>query len=334
MVFFALDNEARFIYVNKAAVTFLNKRKEQLLGFKCNEVMEELLTEEIYDYYEIVKITREPVKFELYSELLQATFGVRIYPMNDLISVYFLDITEQKKMEEWMKKTEKLSLVGQLAAGVAHEIRNPMTSIKGFIQLTKSTKECKETYIDIILAELERTEAIIYEFLALAKPNEPGILEKTSMIDLLEKVVTFFEAQAFIRGVTIETKYIRDSVIQCNTNQIKQVFINIIQNAIEACDCNGKIVISLKEKESQHVVIEVEDNGCGIPVERLQRLGEPFYSTKEKGTGLGLLVTYKIIEAHKGKLNFKSEQGRGTTVEIELPKRIVSVIKDEKVAQH
>ncbi|MCT8137269.1 GHKL domain-containing protein [Anaerobacillus sp. CMMVII] len=229
-------------------------------------------------------------------------------------------------MEVWLRKTEKLSLVGQLAAGVAHEIRNPLTSIKGFMQLVKSTKECKDFYIDIILSELERTESIIYEFLSLAKPNEIKHMEKTNITEILVKVIQLLEAQAHLQGVTINTSFQEDYVIQCNKNEMKQVFLNLIQNAIEACHSNGCIQIQLKEKDLNHIIIQIQDDGCGIPRERLHKLGEPFYSTKEKGTGLGLLVTYKIIEGHKGKVNFTSEVGKGTTVEIVLPKRIYTLV--------
>lgn len=325
--FVALDQEARFIYVNKAAVTLLNMSRDKLLGYKCEDVIPEFLTTELIDHYETVKTENRAVKFEMYNEFLNATFSVRLYPMNDIVSVYFLDVTEQKKMEEWLRKTEKLSLVGQLAAGVAHEIRNPMTSIKGFMQLVKSTKEFKEFYIDIILTELERTEEIIYEFLSLAKPNQDFVVEKIDLKDILEKVIQLVNTQALLNGVIIHTNFEGDHLfIQCNKNQIKQVFINIIQNAIEASRINGNIYISLKEIDSNFIGIEITDEGCGISNDRLKKLGEPFYSTKEKGTGLGLLVTYKIIEGHKGKLNFVSEQGKGTKVDIVLPKRVYTLV--------
>lgn len=324
--FVAIDNEARFIYVNKAAVKILNNSRDKLLGYKCVEVLPEFITTELLQQYEVVKAKKVPVKFEMHSEVLNATYAIRMYPMKDIISIYFLDITEQKNMETWLRKTEKLSLVGQLAAGVAHEIRNPMTSIKGFMQLVKATKEFKEFYIDIILTELERTETIIYEFLSLAKPNETGLMEKTSIKGILEKVIQLLDSQALMQGITIHTSFPKDFVIQCNGNQMKQVFINIIQNAIEASHINGNISISLLDKDNHNIVIRIQDEGCGIPADRLHKLGEPFYSTKEKGTGLGLLVTYKIIEGHKGKLNFASEEGKGTTVDVLLPKRIYTLV--------
>jgi two-component system, sporulation sensor kinase A len=325
--FVAIDSEARFIFVNRAAVKILKTSRDKLLGYVCEEVLPEFITPELLRYFEIVKQENRAVKFEMYSENLEATFAIRMYPIEDIISIYFLDITEQKKMEEWLKKTEKLSLVGQLAAGVAHEIRNPMTSIRGFMQLVKSTKEFKDFYIDIILSELERTEAIIYEFLSLAKPNETTGMEKTSINGILDNVIHLLEAQALIHGVKIINNTEEENhVIECNGNQMKQVFLNIIQNAIEASSKNNSIHVFLKAIDDNSILIRIVDEGCGISSDRLPKLGEPFYSTKEKGTGVGLLVTYKIIEGHQGKLNFTSEEGKGTTVDIVLPKQITKLV--------
>ena len=222
-------------------------------------------------------------------------------------------------MEDWMRKTEKLSLVGQLAAGVAHEVRNPMTSIKGFIQLAKISKEWNESYIDIMLNELSRMETIIYEFLTLAKPSEHLNFVKKNFHTILQQVISLLETQALIRDVTIHAELEEQIFVECDENQMKQVFINIIQNAIEASNKKGTIFISLIRIGTEKIIVQIVDEGQGIPKDRLDKLGEPFYSTKEKGTGLGLLVSYKIIEAHRGSINFTSEVAKGTLVEITLP---------------
>lgn len=449
--FVVLDKEDRFIYVNKAISAFLDRNLAQLLGYNWLEVFPQLQNTTFMKNYYHVKKERKDLKFECYLEFLDAWFIVRMYPTKDIVTIYFLnitkekhleeafseseeryrslveaspdtilvqiddkleyindagvlllgannkeelvgrsvwdfllkeehemicdqmnkllsgelkstvlriknlrldgtvldvsasvtcityngqkaiqaivrDITELKVMQEWLRKTEKLSLVGQLAAGVAHEIRNPMTSIKGFIQLVKSTKEWKDYYTDIILSELERTEAIIYEFLSLAKPSDAKALVKTDCISILNKVIQLLDAQALMYDVKIDFSFDCHHFIECDDNQMKQVFINIIQNAIEASQPNGTIYVTVKEKDDHNIIISVKDEGCGIPKDRLKKLGEPFYSTKEKGTGLGLLVTYKIIEGHCGKLKFSSEEGAGTTVEILLPKYVALLV--------
>ena len=250
---------------------------------------------------------------------ISAAISQIIFNGKPAIQAVIRDITEQKKMEDWMRKTEKLSLVGQLAAGVAHEVRNPMTSIKGFIQLAKISKEWNESYIDIMLNELSRMETIIYEFLTLAKPSEHLNFVKKNFHTILQQVISLLETQALIRDVTIHAELEEQIFVECDENQMKQVFINIIQNAIEASNKKGTIFISLIRIGTEKIIVQIVDEGQGIPKDRLDKLGEPFYSTKEKGTGLGLLVSYKIIEAHRGSINFTSEVAKGTLVEITLP---------------
>lgn len=233
------------------------------------------------------------------------------------------DITEKKRVEQLLLRSEKLAVVGQLAAAVAHEVRNPLTSIKGFIQLNKSNKKYNETYNNIIFDELKRVETIIYEFLSMAKPHHEK-LESVKIDQLLLQVVTLLETQATMKNITILTDIHTAPFIQCDPNSIKQVFINIIQNSIEAIDQNGLIHIKLIHM-TDRIDIEVKDNGSGISKDRLKKLGEPFYSTKEKGTGLGLMTCLRIIENHKGSITFDSEEGMGTTVNIRLPIKLQSI---------
>lgn len=227
------------------------------------------------------------------------------------------DITEQRKTEEYLRKSEKLSAVSQLAAGVAHEVRNPLTVLKGFIQLLQ-TAPSNEAYYELMLHEIERIETIISEFLSLAKP-EVIHLEKKNVNDIIQKVVSLLNTKAIMQHITIIFEQNHQNLeIYCNENQLKQVFINILQNSIEAMPSGGKIYVSIEYLDDE-VKINFVDQGCGISQERLERLGEPFYSTKEKGTGLGLMISNKIIENHKGEIIFSSSEGVGTTVEIHLP---------------
>ncbi|MGO4887989.1 PAS domain S-box protein [Anaerobacillus sp. MEB173] len=231
------------------------------------------------------------------------------------------DVTERKKIEYLLRKSEKLSLVGQLAAGVAHEIRNPLTSVKGFIQLSQVTKEFNEDHSKIMIEELNRVESIIYEFLTLAKPNHDTIFTNKDLRKLLKQVITLLNTQASIRNIEIITELHDVPPIECEENSIKQVFINILQNAIESLHERGCVKIKLEQQQNNMQLIQIIDNGCGIPPDRLKRLGEPFYSSKEKGTGLGLMVSFKIIENHQGTIQISSEYGKGTTVNILLPQK-------------
>jgi PAS domain S-box-containing protein len=235
----------------------------------------------------------------------------------DSIILVARDISARKKAEEMLRKSEKLAVSGQLAAAVAHEIRNPMTSLKGFIQLAKEGHS-SGTYYEIMLSELERIENIINDFLLLAKPNVKNF-QIQNLNKILRHVVTLLSSQAIINSVQIITECEDDiSQVYGEENLLKQVFVNLIKNAIEATPNGGKVNVRLK-KINTSIIIEIIDKGSGIPDTVMQKLGEPFYSTKEKGTGLGLMISYQIIEEHKGMIKIKSEKGEGTIVQILLP---------------
>ncbi|MED3126564.1 PAS domain-containing sensor histidine kinase [Bacillus wiedmannii] len=248
-------------------------------------------------------------------------FEARCLPLlHDKIMIIVRDITERKKTEELLNKSDTLAAIGQLAAGVAHEVRNPLTVIKGFIQLFQINKEDQEKYFDLMLSEIDRIEAILQEFLSIAKTDEINT-EQKNIYQIYKNVVSLMNTKAIMTNIQVELYAdTKDISIECSENQLKQVFINILQNSIEAMPDGGKITIHIKEINDEGVIIHVIDEGIGIPEERIKRLGEPFYSTKEKGTGIGLMLSYKIIESHQGKISIMSEVGVGTTVTIYLPK--------------
>ncbi|WP_261178205.1 ATP-binding protein [Anaerobacillus sp. CMMVII] len=230
------------------------------------------------------------------------------------------DITDRKKVEEMILRSEKLALIGELAAGVAHEIRNPLTSLRGYTEFLKdeTTEEEKQQYFDILLDEIQRIDFIVGEFMLLAKPKVLQFSNK-NVISTLNHSVNFLQTEAKYKRVTISKQFeVDEAIIQCDENQLKQVFLNLIKNAIEAMPKGGDLKINVK-KVSGKVIIELEDQGVGIPKEKLQHLGEPFYSTKEQGNGLGLMVCFKIIKDHKGTLEVESEENVGTTFKIILP---------------
>ncbi|MGN7359015.1 chemotaxis protein CheB [Paenibacillus sp. SAF-054] len=227
------------------------------------------------------------------------------------------DLSERKHAEEMLRKTEMLSAVGQLAAGIAHEVRNPLTALKGFTKLI-SSKGGNESYIGIMLNELDRIEQIVSELLVLAKPQAVDFIEK-DLQPILEDVMMLLESQANMNNVEMKAIFESGLKALCVENQLKQVFINVLKNAIEAMPTGGKLSVLAGIRENRDIVIQCIDNGAGISESKLAKLGEPFYSTKDKGTGLGLMVSYKIIQNHQGTIGFESEEGKGTTVTIRIP---------------
>ena len=231
------------------------------------------------------------------------------------------DITEQKQTEEYIRRSEKLSAVGQLAAGVAHEIRNPITVISGFLQLMQQQEQNTNNHVPVMLSELARINKIISEFLLLAKPGVQKF-ENVKIRYLIREVVTLLDTSAIMKSISITSEFsIDDTTVECDPDQIKQVLINLLKNSIEAMDDGGQIHIHVFEKDNM-IHIQIKDTGNGIPQEALERIGEPFFTTKPKGTGLGLMICDRIIEHHHGKMDISSVQGKGTTVTINLNKVI------------
>ncbi len=236
----------------------------------------------------------------------------------------FRDISDQKRAESIMINSEKLSVAGQLAAGIAHEIRNPLTAVKGFIQLLKSSMNTSDTsdtsgYYEIVTSEIERIEGIVSELLILAKPQKV-VYTTVELGSLIEDVVQLLFSQAILNNVQlIFHAPPRQCMIHCEVNQIKQVFINFIKNGIEAMPDGGDLSIRVLVEEEDYYRVQFKDEGVGIPEEFISKLGQPFYTTKEKGTGLGFMVSKKIIEDHNGSLHVTSETNQGTLIEVTLP---------------
>lgn len=233
------------------------------------------------------------------------------------------DITERKRTEEILNRQDKLAAVGQLAAGVAHEIRNPLTSMKGYAEflLEDEKDEQRREFMEIILDEINRVNHIVEDFMVLAKPKAVDLEEK-NIIPIIQNVLSLLEFDARKKKVRMHFNANKDIVqIECDEDRLKQVFLNFIKNGIEAMPNGGDISVGVNVTESQ-VQISIQDTGVGIPEDKLKKIGEPFYTTKKNGNGLGLMVSYKIIESHNGTVYIESELNKGTTFNIVLPAHI------------
>lgn len=228
------------------------------------------------------------------------------------------DMTERNRMEELLRRSEKLTTVGQLAAGVAHEIRNPLTTLRGFLQLQQEKQVLIPLHIELMLSELERINMIVSEFLILAKPQAVHFQQKDVRL-ILSDVISLLDSQAHLFGIEFTARFADEpATVHCEENQLKQVFINVVKNAIEAMPSGGTITLE-QQITGSSVIIIISDQGEGIPQEILPKLGEPFFTNKESGTGLGLMVSQRIIQAHKGTMEITSEEGSGAKVTIKLP---------------
>lgn len=317
------------LYVNQAAQSMLGAReKSELIGrslfdFIDKDDLDVLKKNNLKSDHTQASLQNTVWKFiclDLKSIFFEFSSLSTIFEGKEAVLYIGKDITDKRKQtESLLQKSEKLAVVGQLAAGIAHEIRNPLTSIKGFIQLVHSETNQHKEFLEIVLTELERINAIIGEFLVLAKPNAVKF-KKANIQPLLDDVVALINSQAAMDNVQINVSYKTDlPEIICEENQLKQVFINILKNAIEAMPEGGVIEVTACKSTIGHVDLSFTDEGIGIPEQRIPTLGEPFYTTKEKGTGLGLMTCLKIIENHKGDLKISSQVNEGTTIKISLP---------------
>jgi signal transduction histidine kinase len=235
-------------------------------------------------------------------------------------------IDELQHTQNVLREKEKLALVGQMAAGMAHEVKNPLTSVRGFAQLLMddcaADKELKRDYLEIILEEADRACGVISDFLQLARPAPPSLVQY-DMNCLLEEIMDLVGPQAFIKNCTVRCEAAAGlPFCWIDPPQVKQVLLNMCQNAIEAMPDGGEIVLRATHlSTAREMIIEIEDHGCGIAVEDLGKIGLPFYTTKESGSGLGLSVSYSIIQAHGGRTEVYSQEGHGTIFRIYLPEK-------------
>ena len=317
-------------------ITSVNPAAEKISGYLTEELLAMHFSELVYP----ADLAEADAKFRLLIQgNAQDSYEMRIHHKDgavldlvitpapiiirqQLAGCYVLvkDVTVQKKKDEFLRNSEKLSVVGQLAAGVAHEIRNPLTALKGFIKLMKNADHQIPKYLLIMNDELERIELIVSELLMLSRPQSVQ-LRPVHLQELVGGVSALIAAQAVMKSIAIEFKCsAAKTLVHCDPNQIKQVIINFLKNSIEAMNQEGLIVLELTADPAEdQIVLRIVDQGCGIPEEQLSRLGEPFFTTKEGGTGLGLMVSRRIIEHHGGRLSITSQVNVGTTVEVRFP---------------
>lgn len=228
-----------------------------------------------------------------------------------------------------LQRQEKLASLGSLAAGVAHEIRNPLAAIKFRLFSLKeslATGSADTEDLQIIGAEINRLERMVQDFLRFARPSEPE-LAKTSAAELLREVHGLLHGQFAKQSVQLVIEPLEELWLHADREQVKQVLINLAQNAADSLSRNGMVTLRaragaarLTRNSEPVVVLEVEDNGAGIPPEVEARLFDPFFSTKKGGTGLGLSIAARIVEKHGGHIQYQTQKNRGTTFSVVLPR--------------
>jgi len=240
--------------------------------------------------------------------------------------IQYIQFKQEAKRQKKSFDNEKLHVIGTLAATTAHEIKNPLTGIKGLIQLLseKYKQPEDEMYFSVIQKEITRINNIVNDFLYLGKPTSQQPFDFVDLQEILAEIKPILESDAADRNITIKFKYVqRPLIITCYEDQIKQVILNIVKNSFEACEAHDEVLISITEENAQ-AIITVQDNGQGMSKEVLNKVFDPFFTTKDYGTGLGLFVCQRIIDFFKGSINISSKEKLGTTIKIILPLRQVN----------
>ncbi|WP_430785755.1 ATP-binding protein [Virgibacillus flavescens] len=328
------SNDLLSIWNSKGEIMFISKSVVRILGYTIEDLEDiswhELLSPEdemhIRNFYSNSEKDHDSHKFNINIRNKNGKFiwtdciVSKMYDidLNDFFYITMLkDISDKKEAEEMMIRSEKMSVAGQLAAGIAHEIRNPLTSLKGFMQLLQAGVNRKEEYYKIMIDEIEKMENITSELLFISKPLTNNKKEEIVEV-MVHEIVSLLLPQARLKNVDIKWERQSKHFVNCDRSQIKQVLINIVKNAIEAMGAKGTIAINIWT-ENEKVIIAIIDDGLGIPEEVIHKLGEPFFTTKKSGTGLGLMITNQILEKHNGKLQIERNPDKGSTFKIILP---------------
>ncbi|MBC2725448.1 MAG: PAS domain S-box protein [Desulfosporosinus sp.] len=315
--FFAINSDWEFTYINGPAEKAFGKCREELLGKKLTEVFN--LHEASHLNYQAAMNEKRSITYEIVSEMLGNTWvEIKLYPIENGLTIYFQDISSRKKSEEEMARLDRLNLVGQLAAGIGHEIRNPLTTIRGYLQLigAKSDYAILKPTFDLMISEVDRANSIITEFLSLAQTKKTE-LKLQNLNDILEQLYPLLEADAFFQNKQIRFTLGEITYLELNAKEITQLILNLTRNGLEAMEEKGCLTIESYLQDDK-VVLAIEDEGCGIPLENIKKLGTPFFTTKDTGTGLGLATCYKIVESHNANICVDSSP-TGTTFYISFP---------------
>lgn len=309
--FYALDREWRFTFVNHKLKLVTDK--DELVGKTIWEVFPQVANSLTFEKMQEVMSKNQSVHWEAGGFInLDQNHEYHAYPYKEGLTVFFRDVTEHKRQQQELGRLERLNLIGQLAAGISHEIRNPLTTVKGFLQLFLA-KPCFVNdieYFDLMISEIDRANSIITDFLSLAKSNNKNNLPH-NINDVINKVFPMLQADAFNSNKEVATDLEPLPDIMINEDEIKQLILNLVRNGLEVTTEQGSVMISTYLK-GDRVVLAIRDQGAGIPNEIQEKIGTPFFTTKETGTGLGLAISMGIAERHNAVFKFETGNN-GTT---------------------
>ena len=323
----AVNGQGEIVSFNQTAESVLGYASKDVLGKKADGILPQPCVELLHSLDVKKKIIEReidcPVKGGKMSPLELVATTLEEDDGNFLgYVILFRDITEIQHLKKEIDRSQRLASLGSLAAGVAHEIRNPLSSIKGFATFFKEryrdNPEDRKT-AEIMIQEVERLNRVISQLLEFARPTDVN-RQWISIQGVIQHTLKMIEAQAQAKEISIHTNLSPDiKDVSIDPDEITQVLLNLYLNAIDATEHNGRLIVSLSIFNDNMIRIDITDTGRGIERDDLARIFDPYFTTKPTGAGLGLAIVYKIIEAHEGEIRVSSEPGKGTTVEVFLP---------------
>jgi len=323
----ATDSEGRIRLCNRTAEELIEKTEKQLVGKRPGDVLPPPLavligqSEAEPDRPQRRDLLLERGEGRSRSLVLAALAVIDGEQRHAGTMLLMQDVSEVKQLEEELKRNERLAALGEMAAGVAHELRNPLSSIKGLALLLKSkfTDSSSDREVaDILVREVERLNRSIGELLDYARPDRLE-KEKVSLNEIVDKAISLLKVDADAAGIAIVTEYSpQPDLVHADQDKLSQVFLNLLLNAIQAMNSGGTLRVATVREPAQ-LLCRIEDSGCGIEAALLPKVFDPYVTTKSGGTGLGLAMSVKIIEEHGGRIDISSTPGQGTTVVVALP---------------
>ncbi|MGB6606880.1 MAG: ATP-binding protein [Atribacterota bacterium] len=330
----SVDNKGKIKTFNRKSEEIFGKKKEKVLNKDCQEVLNlNILEESIFKKCLLEKknISQEIILEEkgLKKKILDLNSSFLTDESGEITGLVAVirEVTEIKDLNEEVARHKRLAALGKLSAGIAHEIRNPLSSIRGLAQFVynsfSKTDERKED-LNTIIQEVDRLNKLVVQVLDFAKLKKPN-LTPFSLNDLIRKIVELFKLEIKDKQIKFDLKLSPDiSQIQADEDQVRQITMNVIINAIQAILRKGEIKIKTESallKGEPAIKLIIEDSGIGITEKDFNQIFDPFFSTKERGSGLGLSIVYKLVEGHQGEIKVESKEGKGTKFVIFLPQK-------------
>jgi two-component system sensor histidine kinase PilS (NtrC family) len=324
------DLEGRIAVFNTAAEELMERDSSEVIDKSIELVLGEDIWKRILG--EDLLLSAKPMRHEAWIPLPgggKRYLGFSVSPLIDQkhellgFILSFQDLTEIIRLEEEVRLKDRMAAIGRMAAGIAHEIRNPLAAMQGSVEILRSHStlpEVDERLLNILIRESDRLNTFVEDFLSFARPRKYA-KHSIDLVPILKDSVTLLQNSPEIQdkhtvNLNIEEQMIR---IQGSTDQLNQVFWNVAQNAIRAMPNGGNLKIEVRKNLEGWGLIEFEDNGVGMSLEEQEKLFQPFNSEFKEGLGLGLSIIFQIMEDHRGKVSFKSEKGKGTRVSLSFP---------------